>query len=475
MKEAKPQDLNRKNLIDVSTALKGIEHFVFFGTLLGLVRDGDIIPHDDDIDFYAPIDQRDALIERLKATDFVIEEGVPNHTDYFLQAYRVIDGVKTYVDFYLYQSNSVEDFIVDRWNFPGTPDDESTHLHIPKSLIYPLKTARFFDCDIAMPAKGAELCAFLYGADWQIPRIKNSEYIININNNNPSCQTLLPIPKIIYSLWMQGSDNAPDIVRINFDQWERLNPDYKLIVLDEKTAAPYLKDFPIDASALTPQTFSDILRVSVLAQTGGVWVDATVYPTMPLSRWLDRAMRGQTFFAYDNPHLYHMPVTSWFLAAREHCPMIAKWNDLIRRYWFMPRVAIHQENLTDEKRPDIYLPADIEAEMGLPDMRPTAGYPYFWLHHLFSHLLRYDSDFADQWKARYPMDYVPATALQNIYLNRFFYRTKTRRNKKRWVRHRAAFLLCRPLYLRRLLKRAPMQKLDWRYKKYPLNLLRNRK
>ncbi len=264
-------------------------------------------------------------------------------------------------------------------------------------------------------------------------------------------------PKIIYTLWLQGSDNAPDIVRINFDQWERLNPDYKLIVLDEKTAAPYLKDFPIDASALTPQTFSDILRVAVLAQTGGVWVDASVYPTMPLSRWLDRAMRGQTFFAYDNPHLYHMPVTSWFLAAREHCPMIAKWNDLIRRYWFMPRVAIHQENLTDEKRPDIYLPVDIEAEMGLPDMRPTAGYPYFWLHHLFSHLLRYDSDFADRWEARYRMDYVPATALQNIYLNRFFYRTQTRENKKRWARHRAAFLLCRPLYLRRLLNRAPMQ------------------
>ncbi len=51
------------------------------------------------------------------------------------------------------------------------------------------------------------------------------------------------MPKRIYTLWLQGSDNAPDIVRINFDQWERLNPDYKLIVLDEKTAAPYLKDF----------------------------------------------------------------------------------------------------------------------------------------------------------------------------------------------------------------------------------------
>ncbi len=29
----------------------------------GLVREGDIIPHDDDVDFYVPIEQRDTLIK----------------------------------------------------------------------------------------------------------------------------------------------------------------------------------------------------------------------------------------------------------------------------------------------------------------------------------------------------------------------------------------------------------------------------
>ncbi len=155
MIDPKPQDLNRKNLIDVSNLLKGIEHFVFFGTLLGLVRDGDIIPHDDDVDFYVPIEQGDALIERLKTTDFSIglnTDGKPEQPLCTVRAYKFIDGMELDIDFYLYQSNPETDCIIERWNISGKPDNKDTHLHIPKSMIFPLKTQRFFDCDIAMPA-----------------------------------------------------------------------------------------------------------------------------------------------------------------------------------------------------------------------------------------------------------------------------------------------------------------------------------
>ncbi|MCA8834560.1 MAG: capsular polysaccharide synthesis protein, partial [Proteobacteria bacterium] len=114
-------------------------------------------------------------------------------------------------------------------------------------------------------------------------------------NKNP------PIPNKIYCLWLQGRENAPELVRINFDRWERLNPDYELVVLDKTTAQPYLADFPIDPNKLTVQTFSDILRVRLLAQTGGIWTDASVYPVKPLSKWLHTHMQRQTFFAYTNP------------------------------------------------------------------------------------------------------------------------------------------------------------------------------
>ena len=410
MFEAKPQDLNRKNLIDVSNLLKGIEHFVFFGTLLGLVRDGDIIPHDDDVDFYVQIDQRDALIERLKATDFTIEEGVsPNHTDYFLQAYRVIDGVKTYVDFYLYQTDLIEGFIVDRWNYRGCLDDESTHLHIPKSLIYPLKTARFFDCDIVMPAQDDALCAFLYGADWQTPRHKNKDYYVRIDNNTPHCHDVDEVPKRIYSLWIQGEENAPELVKCNWQRWQRLNPEYELIILDKESSLTYLTDFPFDVSGLPVQAYSDIVRLTLLVRYGGIWTDATVFPVKPLAQWLPELMYGNDSFAYDRGLTNPMPISSWFLVARPNSVIMKKWYDLMRAYWFMPRSL-------DTTRDVYYVAENPSADMRLDDLAPTPHYPYFWVHHLFAHLLKTDEAFASIWDRVVKLPSIEPHKVQELFI-----------------------------------------------------------
>ncbi len=47
----KLQKINFQNLLTVSSLLKKIEYFIFYGTLLGIVREKNIIKHDDDIDF----------------------------------------------------------------------------------------------------------------------------------------------------------------------------------------------------------------------------------------------------------------------------------------------------------------------------------------------------------------------------------------------------------------------------------------
>ena len=47
----KLQKLNFQNLISISTLIKDIEYFIFYGTLLGIVRENNVIKGDDDIDF----------------------------------------------------------------------------------------------------------------------------------------------------------------------------------------------------------------------------------------------------------------------------------------------------------------------------------------------------------------------------------------------------------------------------------------
>ena len=56
---------NQENLFFFTNILKNIEHFVFFGTLLGLTRDKQLIEGDDDVDFYINLKNRNELIKVL--------------------------------------------------------------------------------------------------------------------------------------------------------------------------------------------------------------------------------------------------------------------------------------------------------------------------------------------------------------------------------------------------------------------------
>ena len=49
------KEQNLKNLISISKMIKTIQHFVFYGTLLGLTRENNIIDGDDDVDFLVDI------------------------------------------------------------------------------------------------------------------------------------------------------------------------------------------------------------------------------------------------------------------------------------------------------------------------------------------------------------------------------------------------------------------------------------
>ena len=180
-----PQELNSINLIEITKALNEVEHFIFFGTLLGIVRDGDIIPNDDDIDIYVDIKYRNKLIKELiNAGFFVDEDTYPNLSEYFLQLQIPREDLITYVDFYFFDS-SEDKYISEKWNFSGMIDSSYNEIHIPKELIFPLKKFFYQDIQLSIPSKPNEVCAFLYGNEWRIPLNKNKHYTTTVINNKP--------------------------------------------------------------------------------------------------------------------------------------------------------------------------------------------------------------------------------------------------------------------------------------------------
>ena len=61
----KLQKLNFQNLISISTLIKDIEYFIFYGTLLGIVRENNVIKGDDDIDFMVDYKSKKKLLKKM--------------------------------------------------------------------------------------------------------------------------------------------------------------------------------------------------------------------------------------------------------------------------------------------------------------------------------------------------------------------------------------------------------------------------
>ena len=182
-----------KNLLHISKLINEFEYFVFFGTLLGLVRENNIIQGDDDIDFYVNIKDRDDLIKKLKLNSIIINENHPvNKTKYFLQAFRNDEDKLFVIDFYFYETDVDDEFIVEKWNFQGMPHIKTKHLRIPKIYVYPIQFKDFQSSLIKFPSKPIYICEFLYGPDWKNKIKKDKEYTIKVINNKP---VLLKIKK----------------------------------------------------------------------------------------------------------------------------------------------------------------------------------------------------------------------------------------------------------------------------------------
>jgi hypothetical protein len=145
----------------------------------------------------------------------------------------------------------------------------------------------------------------------------------------------MDVPKIVWSLWLQGWDSAPDLVRACTASWSRLNPEWEVRRLTRAHVDRLFSNTAQNAHLLKPDippvVLSDVVRMELLVRYGGVWTDATTYCLAPLDKWLGPAV-ASGFFAFDRPGPDRM-LSNWFLAAVVSSQVIARWHDLTQAYW----------------------------------------------------------------------------------------------------------------------------------------------
>ena len=85
MSAASRTQVNMDNLSFISENLLNYDWFIFFGTLLGAVREGHLIYGDDDIDLYVPYKNRQNIVDILVSNGCIIND---DRCPYFLQLTR---------------------------------------------------------------------------------------------------------------------------------------------------------------------------------------------------------------------------------------------------------------------------------------------------------------------------------------------------------------------------------------------------
>lgn len=152
------------------------------------------------------------------------------------------------------------------------------------------------------------------------------------------------VPKIVWFSWLQGIDQAPDLVKVCLASQRKHLPDYEFRVLDLSNYQEWveLPEYVIrkyKKGLIPAASYSDLLRLAVLLKYGGVWMDASVFCSgfgneKLQERW-DRIMRSElTVFRYFRRGV-RTPVglSNWFIAAVPNQIIVSSIFDIILAYW----------------------------------------------------------------------------------------------------------------------------------------------
>lgn len=139
----------------------------------------------------------------------------------------------------------------------------------------------------------------------------------------------------IFSIWFQGEEQAPKLVKVCFDRLRHAYPD-RYIVLDNETLWERI-ELPDQImqkwkdGKIIPANFSDICRVALLYKYGGMWFDATDFLTAKVPQWIEDS---DLFILTTGDRITpHKLIQSCFMHARARHPLFGALLEFIYEYW----------------------------------------------------------------------------------------------------------------------------------------------
>lgn len=145
--------------------------------------------------------------------------------------------------------------------------------------------------------------------------------------------------KKIWVFWWAGEDMAPDIVKACIKSIRKNSSGHEVVMLDKNNYQNYISLSKIiiekhNKGIIGHAHFSDLIRLTLLAQYGGMWIDATVFISQPLppsifNMWFYTAKtlnQKSVFFSKSR-------WCGYFLAGNSNFPLFSFARDCLTIYW----------------------------------------------------------------------------------------------------------------------------------------------
>ena len=159
-------------------------------------------------------------------------------------------------------------------------------------------------------------------------------------------------PKVIWFCWLQGLENAPDIVKVCYHSVERhlvkeieslrgSSEKYEIKVIDGKNWRDYvgLPDYIVrkwEEGRIPAALLSDLLRLQLLIRYGGTWIDSTVLCcTGGNGSKMKEYLEANLFlFQYTPPGCeWSGNISNWFISAHSNNEVLMVLRDMLFVYW----------------------------------------------------------------------------------------------------------------------------------------------
>ncbi len=157
--------------------------------------------------------------------------------------------------------------------------------------------------------------------------------------------------KTLWFCWLQGLDNAPEIVKACYDSLQQNLTDRDIKVIDNNNWRDYV-ELPghvvrkWEKGRIPAANFSDLLRLELLIRYGGTWIDSTVLCTgfgfgiekpeetqkmQDYQKYLDADL---FLFQYTPPGTAEgISISNWFITACTNNEVLMVLRDMLQEYW----------------------------------------------------------------------------------------------------------------------------------------------